>query len=63
MFEVKTNLPIQKVAIGSEFVNLKRLAEAAKNAVITGAVLLIAAAGIWGLFDTINQTLATGVIP
>lgn len=46
-----------------EQIHLRRLAEAAKNAGITGAVVLISAAGIWGLFDTINQTLATGVIP
>lgn len=46
-----------------EQIHLKRLAEAAKNTGITGAVLLIGAIGVWGLVDAINQTLATGVIP
>jgi hypothetical protein len=39
------------------------LRDAARLAAITGAVLLIAAGGIWGLCDTINTTLVTGVIP
>lgn len=46
-----------------EQIHLKRLAEAAKNTGITGVVLLIGVGGVWGLFDTINQTLSTGVMP
>ena len=46
-----------------EKIHLQRLAEAAKNAGIAGVILLFCAIGIWGLFDTINTTLATGVIP
>lgn len=37
--------------------------EAGKAAGIGGALLLILAGGIWGLFDTINTTLATGFMP
>jgi hypothetical protein len=37
--------------------------EVGKAAGIGGAVILILAGGIWGLFDAINQTLVTGVIP